>query len=216
MSQLLLSLLFTVLLGTSLSQVEIPKKAKHDFSYYPNHCSVGINDMIRGCAILHYEHVFFERFGLELGSGLTFDDWYALQFWDGPQYVRRDKNRDTRFTHSLTLRFVPFRKYSFFYFGAGTIYRKFYSANQDKFFDYNGWWVGSRRKEWNYKLIAGNFFNLYEHFTLDYYLGLGVRTEHDEWSFDHKNIMGQTYFERGETKKSHLQFYLGLKLGFSF
>jgi hypothetical protein len=192
-----------------------PKRKQH-FSTTKNHFSVGINDIARGCAIIHYERVFKGVFGLELGAGLTFDDLYALRYWEGDQYVKRDKPRDTRFTFSINYRIAPFQKASFIYFGAGLQYRKFYSADQDAFFQYNGYWVGSNRNELDGTIKMGNFFLLGKHFILDYYVGIGFRQQKDRWSFDHKNNLGQTYFVSGEENSLKLNPVLGLKLGVGF
>ncbi len=206
---------FQFLIFASLGQEkEVDIATKEHFSYNRNHISIGINDIIRGCSIVHYEHVFKNRFGIEVGAGFTFDDWYALRYWDGAQYIRRNKYADTRFTYSLGLRFIPTKQLSFLYVSIGSWYRKYYSADKDAFLHYGGIWIGSKRIEWNHKIMIGNFFQFGKHFIIDYYAGYGFTQHNDKWTYDIHNPT--ISFIHGTEKLFKPQFYLGLKIGLSF
>jgi hypothetical protein len=209
-----LIILFQFIGFSSLSQeLDSLRSSKQHFSYKKNHYSVGLNDIARGCIIVHYERVIKQHFGVEFGAGLTFDDWYALNYWEGEQYIKRTKGADTRFTYSFNLRCVPIKKVSFLYISVGWWYRKYYSADKEAFFYYNGHWIGSKRVELNYKLMIGNFFNFGEHFLLDYYAGVGIRHRNDIWS----DVSGYpTTFVDGKENVNEPALYLGLRIGFSF
>lgn len=212
---LLLVCVFQLVGFTSSGQEKkIESDAKQHFSYNNNHLSIGINDIVRGCCIIHYERVIQDRFGVEVGAGLTFDDWYALHYWEGPQYIKRNKPQDTRFTYSINFRCIPFQQVPFLYIAVGSWYRKYYSADQEAFFYYSGYWIGSQRIELNHKLLIGNFFNFGKHFTVDYYVGIGKAQHTDKWGYVDYNP--QTTLVTKHERTQNTQVYLGLRVGVSF
>ena len=217
---ILIVLVFQLVCFNSLSQEnKSDSEINQHFSYNKNHLSFAINDIARGCYMMHYERVIQEHFGIEFGAGLTFDDWYALHYWEGPYYVKRNKPEDTRFTYSINFRLAPFQRLSFLYIAVGSWYRKFYSADKEAFFDYNGFWIGTQRIELNHKLMIGNFFTIGRHFTLDYYAGLGIQQSNNKRGYA-LYISQQNYYDiklvKTYEKTVQPQFYLGLRVGISF
>ena len=184
-----------------------------NFNVPKNHrLKLGISDIIaRGNLALYYEQLITNRMSVEIGAGLTFDDYLAVYFWKGDQYIYRNKFADTRFSYSFGYKYVPFPKLNFLYIGLATHYRRYYSSDRNAFFQYNGMLVGSDRKETSFKLVIGNLFSFSEdRLCIDYSLGFGLFISKDKW-----NILNNSYptFNSGNERKERGSLFFSLKMG---
>ncbi len=150
---------------------------------------------------------------VEVGAGLTLDDYLAIYFWKGDQYRYRNKFADTRFSFSFGYKYVPFPKLNFLYVGLAAHYRRYYSSDKNAFFQYNGTFVGSDRKETSLKFVIGNLFSFNEdRICIDYSLGFGLFRSNDSWNLvDHSNPY--TVFYGGEARIEKGSLFFSFKIG---
>jgi len=178
-----MKLLFILL---SLSTVHLfaqENNSKH-FSLPKNRYSIGLSDIARGNLLFYYERLIAPGASIQLGTGLTFDDLYALEKWEGEQYIERSAFKDTRFCLAAGLHFKPVPTADWLYMGVEAKFRQYYSADADFFHTHSGLWLGSNRKESVIKLNVGNFWYSQEsHLLLDYSIGIGWLTSKDHWAY---------------------------------
>lgn len=186
-----------------------------NFHYRNYRFKIGVTDIFRGNLAFYYEQLLNDRISLELGAGLTFDDLYALNYWKGEQYVKRNKPKDTRYSFSFAFRFLPIRKLDFFFIGLGINHRRYYHADKEAIFEYNGVWIGSNRNEFSYKVEAGCFFNLGRNLCVDYYIGYGLFTSYDRWNFMYYSTatLSGTTFKGGRETVTRGSLFVGLRVG---
>lgn len=113
-----------LVVSTGFSQSKFQSKTRIKTSF---------TDIARGNPSIYFDHRLGSHFRLQYGAGLTFDDVYALDYWKGDQYQKRNKFRDTRGSVAIGLNLHPFTMHPAFYLGAEQKFRKYYSADEDFF-----------------------------------------------------------------------------------
>lgn len=196
---------FILLFALQLHSQEEPKH----FSRSKNRFKIG-TDLGRGNPLLNYECLVDKGVSIEFGFGLTFDDTYAIQNWDGHQYIPRDSPGNTRYSLSFGINFLPVPKVSFLYMGIEGKIRKYYSSD-DQFLHSSGMFLGAKRNEAIAKLKVGNYFQ-FNHFLIDYSVGLGYMISNDEWGY-FANVNPMSNYTKGEGTITRSVVSVELKMG---
>lgn len=183
---------------------------KH-FRKYQNRFKIG-TDIGRGNPFLNYECVVEKGVSIEFGFGLTFDDRYAIQNWEGHQYIKQDNFLNTRCSWSFGVNFLPIPRVDFLYMGFEGKYRKYYSSD-DQFLHSSGMFLGAKRNEVAFKFKVGNYFQ-FNRFLIDYSAGLGYISSNDEWGY-FANINPTDNYTKGEGTVQKLVFSFEVKIGVS-
>ena len=150
----------------------------------------------RGNPAFYLNHRLGNAFRLQYGTGLTLDDFYALNSWEGEQYKPRMKFRDTRFSFALGLNLYPIQNHPDFYMGAEYKTRRYYCADEDFFHSSSGYWVGAKRLERVIKAKIGFDHEFKTGFNIDIGLGASFLHSSDKWA---------TYYPATTTQESTVE-----------
>lgn len=173
-----------------------------------------ITDIARGNPSFYLDHRLASFLRLQYGGGLTLDDVYALKYWEGEQYSKRAKFRDTRGSFAIGLNVNPFILLPAFYIGAEQKFRRYYCADGD-FFQDEGIWLGAKRKERDSKFKVGFAYESMKGFVFDIGVGAVYFKSLDEWKDFYQDSSSQyPYLKGGEETVTKWMFCLDLQIGF--
>lgn len=173
-----------------------------------------ITDIARGNPSFYLDHRLGSYLRLQYGGGLTLDDVYALQYWEGEQYSKRAKFRDTRGSFAIGLNLHPFVSHPAFYAGVEQKFRRYYCADED-FFQDNGIWLGAKRKERDSKFKVGFAYESMKGLVFDIGVGAVYFKSIDKWEDYYSGPPPEfPKIKGGEETVTKWMFCLDIQVGF--
>lgn len=172
-------------------------------------------DVGRGNPSLYADHKISSIWRIQYGAGLTLNDWYALNYWEGEQYQEITKFRDARGSFALGTTFHPIPLHPQYYIGLEQKFRTYYSADEDFFHAHSGYWIGAKRKESDSKLKIGFTKESVKGFVFDFGLGVVYMNSNDKWAKYYPSSQSQeATVKSGKETVSKILFCVDVQIGF--
>ncbi len=185
-------------------------------SYYSKmRFKTSFTDIARGNPSFYISHQLGNKFRLQYGGGLTMDDLYALNYWEGKQYKERYKFRDTRFSFALGLNYYPFPNHRDLYVGSEFKARTYYCADEDFFHSNSGFWIGAQRLERVGKIKIGLDHESIKGFNIDIGLGVSYLRSYDKWAtYAPNGNSEESPVKSGKERVTKVMFCVDFQIGF--
>ena len=169
---------------------------------------------LRGDVPIYIEYGLTSRVGVEVGAGITFTDYLAVDFISN---TFSNQSWKSNIGYSARIDFKIYASYFTYqaegaFFAIGYRHQRYSRELLDNFSIDNTYFTDNN----DFKLAFGYVEYFADNIYIEPYIGVGVRyKQFDEVSYVYDSISGFNVYEKSKLSKQLPFFYIGFKLGVS-
>jgi hypothetical protein len=182
-----------------------------------NLIKISLLEPFSGDISFYYERVLQKNLSLEIGLGVTLDDYIQI-FMDNLDFSESDRTALLGNSFALGLRYYPFMASDEFYFSPEFKYRRYHSTLQplsssNQTFDP----LEENKNVSNFRITVGYVYFFDNKIFIDYYAGIGIASVKYKYYDQVYNNTTMLYeYTQSNTTALKPRLNLGIKFGFTF